>query len=225
MAMTIRLPFPHWRLPLMLFLISFALLTAVGPALAHKDHRSANASSDTAASASVDNPADAPMAMAWPTDTGMAMTHEQPKAFGPRLVSWLGAWHTAVIHFPIALLLTAALLEAAAASRKTPVYSAGNKLLLGLATIGGFAAAALGWANAGLPGGTEGTTLSLHRWIGTLIPFVYLLLWRLKRPAETAADKSGPPVYGIVLSVAVIIILLQAYLGGEVTHGAGHMMF
>ena len=47
----------------------------------------------------------------------------------------------------------------------------------------------------------------------------------MKKPAEAAAVKPSPPLYELVLVVSVIAILVQAYLGGEITHGENHMAF
>lgn len=164
------------------------------------------------------------MEMSWPTgdggSMGMMMHHnEKPKTFGGRLVAWLGAWHPAIIHFPIALTLTVAFLELAAAFRRNPSYSANNKILLALATLGAFAAALAGWADMGMPVPDNSWTQTTHRWLGTTIPFLLLLLWSLKKPTATSKP------YSALLAVMVIVILLQAFLGGEITHGANHMAF
>ena len=164
------------------------------------------------------------MEMTWPTgdggSMGMMMHHnEKPKTFGGRLVAWLGAWHPAVIHFPIALTLTVAFLEFAAWFRRKPIYSAVNKTLLALAALGAFAAAIMGWADMGMPVPDNSWTQTTHRWLGTTIPFLLLLLWYLKNPVGKSK------VYSALLAAMVLIILFQAYLGGEITHGANHMAF
>lgn len=164
------------------------------------------------------------MEMSWPTGDsggmGMMMHHnEKPKTFGGRLIAWLGAWHPAVIHFPIALTLTVAFLELAAFFRRKPSYSVNNKMLLALATLGAFAAAVLGWADMGMPTPDNGWTQTTHRWLGTTIPFLLLLLWYLKTPAGRSK------AYSALLAVMVVVILFQAYMGGEITHGANHMAF
>lgn len=167
--------------------------------------------------------------MAWPTgdeDGGMMMGHHpRPTTFGGRVIAWLGAWHPAIIHFPIALLLTVAFLELAAIARRKPLYNASNKILLGIGVLGAFAAAPLGWADAGMPTAQDEWFLTAHRWLGTFIPFLFLLLWRLKKPAEQAAIKPSPPFYEALLAISVAVILAQAFLGGEITHGANHMAF
>ena len=163
--------------------------------------------------------------MAWPTEGGMQMSHDKPKTFEGRLVSWLGMWHPAVIHFPIALVLVVGLLEAAAALRRQPVYAASNKLLLGIATLGAFVAAPLGWMSAGLPAPDDESALVFHRWLGSALPFLILGLWWLKRPAEQAARRLSARGYEAALALTVLLILVQAYLGAEVTHGAGHLKF
>jgi len=204
---------------------------AVAPASAHEGEKHP---APVATAAPV--PAAAPMSpeympvtgMAWPTgdDDGMMMSHTaKPTTFEGRLIAWLGMWHPAVIHFPIALLLTVVFLECLAAVRRRPIHTASNKTLLAVAVAGGFVAAPLGWLNAGLPTTDDDLTLTIHRWLGTAMPFLLLALWFLKRPADQAAVRLSSRGYEALLAVAVVLILVQAYFGAVVTHGAAHMKF
>ncbi|MCC6788846.1 MAG: hypothetical protein IT547_13515 [Hyphomonadaceae bacterium] len=202
-------------------------------AVAHQgeQHPSQNEQTDNTQTAPEhDMGAMSPDEVMWPTAESMqgmpGMDHDaRPATLSGRIIRWLGVWHPAVIHFPIALLLTAAFLEAAAVIRRKPVYAASNKILLAVATLGAFAAAPLGWANAGLPAPDDETALVLHRWIGTALPFLILLVWWLKKPVDEAAQRPGGWGYETALALTVLVILSQAYLGAEVTHGAGHLAF
>ena len=220
-----------------LFIVSAIAL----PAAAHKNHDQASSSAQSAGvsdgaeasgAVAMSNMSNMPgMEMAWPTvdeggmSMGMDMNKPKPTTFLGRLIAWLGAWHPALIHFPIALTLVVAFLELAGAIRKNPVYTAANKILLALAALGAFVAAPAGWMDAGWPTAQDELVLTLHRWTGTLIPFLLVALWYFKRPAEVAATRPSSRGYEILLGLAVVIILVQAYMGGEITHGAGHMAF
>lgn len=208
-----------------LFALLVALVISVAPIHAQTAGATAEPPAATAAAAAP-APDDMPVTdMAWPTGGDMPMSHDKPKTFSGRLLSWLGMLHPAVIHFPIALVLTVGLLEAATLLRRQPLYAAGNKLLLGIATVGAFLAAPLGWAGAGLPAPDDHGALTIHRWLGTGLPFLILALWWLKRPAEQAARRLGTRGYEIALALTISLILVQAYYGAEITHGAGHLNF
>lgn len=210
------------------FAMLLAMTLSVAPlhAAASVSAPAESVASAPGASDSAPAPADMPVTeMAWPTEVGMQMSHDKPKTFQGRLLAWLGMWHPAVIHFPIALVLTVGLLEAAAALRRQPIYGTSNRLLLGIATLGAFAAAPLGWMSAGMPAVDDESALVIHRWLGTALPFLILALWWLRRPAEEAARRLAGRGYEAALALTVVLILVQAYFGAEVTHGAGHFNF
>lgn len=56
----------------------------------------------------------------------MPMSHDKPKTFSGRLLSWLGMLHPAVIHFPIALALTISLILVQAYFGAEITYGAGH---------------------------------------------------------------------------------------------------
>lgn len=216
-----------WLRPLGVLGVVLAFFTfALTPALAHAHEPHPPQHEQTQAVPGETAPGDEPvMTMPWPTAPVATEHDKRPTTFSGRLWRWLGGWHPAAVHFPIALLLTVAFLEAMALARRKPIYTASNKLLLAIATLGAFVAAPLGWVNGGLPAADDDAALTLHRWIGTALPFLMLLVWRLKPNAEAAAAGRNGPLYAIALSVVAAAILAQAYLGAEVTHGAGHMAF
>ncbi|MBI1292760.1 hypothetical protein GC173_16215 [bacterium] len=207
-------------------LAAFGVVFALAPVAAHEHEPHTAQQEQTEAAAPAAAPGDEPvMTMPWPTEPVMTQHDERPATFSGRLLRWLGGWHPAAVHFPVALLLTAAFLELAAIVRRKPIYAASNKLLLGIAVLSAFVAAPLGWINGGLPEADDASALVLHRWIGTALPFLMMLVWWLKPNAESAAAGRRTPLYAIALSVVALVILAQAYLGAEVTHGAGHMAF
>lgn len=208
--------------------LALAVAVAASPLSAHEGekHPAPAATAPAAAPTSVE---DMPVTdMAWPsaTDDGMTMSHPaKPETFEGRLMAWVGMWHPAAVHFPVALLLTVAFLELLATVRRRPIQAAGAKTLLAVAVAGAVVAAPLGWLNAGPPAPDDGLALTIHRWLGTAMPFLLLALWHLKRPADQAAVRPGPRGYEALLTVTVPLILVQAYFGAVVTHGAEHMKF
>lgn len=200
-------------------------LLALAPAQAHAHDPRTPATEQQQTDATATRADEPVMTMPWPTAPVVTAHDARPTTFTGRLMRWLGGWHPAAVHFPIALLLTVAFLEAAAVLRRQPIYAASNKLLLAVATLTAFLAAPLGWINAGLPDAGEESALALHRWLGTALPFLLLIVWRIAPSAEAAGAGRNDPLYAIALSFVAMLILAQAYLGAEVTHGAGHMAF
>ena len=96
-------------------LAALLAMFALTPVVAHEHEPHATQQEETDAAATTTAPGDEPvMTMPWPTAPVMTEHDERPTTFSGRLLRWLGGWHPAAVHFPIALLLTVAFLELAA---------------------------------------------------------------------------------------------------------------
>lgn len=210
------------------FLPGFAMALALmgsTPAFAH-DHHDKPAAQAPASVPAAHAPGSDMMSM-----PGMAqdMDHTDvaadaaPKTFPQRLLRWLGAMHPAAVHFPIALFLVAALLEIAALTLRRPVLTQGTRVIIALAAISALAAVALGWLAMGMPGHDD-VTHTYHRWLGTAIAVLGLLSWWAKEHWVRKPGRKRELVYIGMLTVTASAILVNALLGGMLTHGMKHLM-
>jgi len=132
----------------------------------------------------------------------------------------LGRFHPLLIHFPIALILLAAVLETfwyVAGRRDHACPAATVCLWFGL--VGGGASLWAGWVLAD-DLGLVGDLVTLHRWtaiaaVGVLVLAAAALLLRQWR----GRDWAGPHV--ALLMVAAILVGVSANFGGEMAWGEG----
>jgi uncharacterized membrane protein len=208
------------------FLQGFAIglaLTLSTPAFAHEDHDKPTASAAAAASAEHAHGSAMP-GMAADMDHADMAADDAPKTFPQRLFRWLGAMHPAAVHFPIALFLVAAVLEVAALTLRRPVLTQGTRIIIALAAISALAAVALGWLAMGMPGNDD-VTHTYHRWLGTGIAILGLLSWWAKEHWVRKPGRRRELVYVGMLTVTASAVLVNALLGGMLTHGMKHLMF
>ncbi len=144
------------------------------------------------------------------------------KGFGGQLLSFVGRAHPLVVHFPIALLLVAALAELARRCF-AGLGSAGSVVgwCLWIGAPAAVAAAISGWFNVSVQGYGDATVF-WHRWTGVGVAVVAvaalgLHLWTLRRPGSAR------------WAVLVLLLLLTAgivvagHTGGELVHGEGYL--
>ncbi len=129
----------------------------------------------------------------------------------------LGRLHPVAAHFPIALLLVAALAELALMIRPTLGLPTTIRFLVASGAIGAVAAALLGWFAAGWRLTDRSETLGLHRWNGTAIAVISLIAWWF---AIRGDSRRG---LRVTLALLAAALLLQGYLGGEMVFGPNHM--
>lgn len=133
------------------------------------------------------------------------------------LSDFLGRLHPVAAHFPIALLLIAALAELLLFLRPTLGLDTTVRFLVAGGAIGALVAALLGWFAAGWRLQDRSETLGLHRWNGTAIAGLALIAAWL---AFRARNRSG---LRIVLAVLAFAMIFQGYLGGEMVFGPNHL--
>jgi uncharacterized membrane protein len=224
-------------------LLAAALLAlqAGSAAVAHENHEQLGAGPGPAASPSEQgsqptvpglppSPASAPhgdMQMDAHMD-GMVHGQEQtgaPKSFGQRLVSWLGRLHTMVVHFPIAMIIGAFAVELYGLWRRSRDYQHVAYVMLIVGAIGAIVAAFLGWFAGGFYLTDRNSILMTHRWLGTGIAALSLVLVVMASASRKTPDRSRRLLL-VLLGLAVTAISIQGFLGGTFMHGGlRHLAF
>lgn len=136
------------------------------------------------------------------------------------LVDFLGRLHPAVVHFPIALFLVAALAELIMIFNPTAGVGSSVRFLVWTGAAGGIVAASLGWLAGGIRVSDRSETLGLHRWTGTGIAAAGLVLALL---SGAAAGSGKRLVFRLILAVIATAILFQGYWGAELSLGPNYM--
>jgi len=131
----------------------------------------------------------------------------------------IGRLHPLLVHFPIGLVLVAAMAEVVALATGREdwrVVAVANVRAGALFAIG---AAIAGWRLASAPGIDATSSLEWHRWLGTFGAFAVL-----GAALATAGVRGGPPfavwVYRIALFWAAALVAVTGHLGGLLVWGA-----
>lgn len=152
---------------------------------------------------------------------------------GDSLLRLLGRFHPGLVHFPIALLAVAAVLESWQIVRRKSGMSAATPACIGLGALSAIAAAAVGWLWWFQEyGGTSSDafnfdfqnwkTMDLHRWIGTgaavvaIIGTVFVI-----KAASSATALLGLRAF---LFAGAALVGGTGYLGGDLVFGPNHLV-
>jgi hypothetical protein len=130
------------------------------------------------------------------------------------LAQFLGRFHLLVIHFPIALLLLALLLELATLDPRRVALRQSADFVLALATLGVIAAAWLGWLLA-WSGGYQGELVRNHMWGGASLAMASLICcWSLSWNRRVSM---------VLLLATVGLMSWTSHQGGKLTHGSAFL--
>ncbi len=134
--------------------------------------------------------------------------------------------HPVVVHFPIALLLTAAGVELWRIIRRGLTPSATALTCCGLAVPAAAAAAVAGWLHADLESHAKGlgSSMELHRWVAIGASVAALIAWWLGLIARTPSHLRARRWWVFVLFLSAGGMGASGHLGGSMVWGDGYIL-
>jgi uncharacterized membrane protein len=135
---------------------------------------------------------------------------------GPTLWTFFGRFHPATVHFPIAMLSIAALVEFLQIVRRKPGLSPATFTLSVVGVVSSMLATLMGWASAG--GKAPGETIELHRWAGVATTLVAIGATVLVVLARNAQGRIVQAARGS-LFLGMILVSIAGHWGGQINYG------
>ncbi len=130
----------------------------------------------------------------------------------------VGRLHPLIVHFPIALVIVAALAEAGAwltLDWRWRVVAFAN---VRAAAVCGIAAAVAGWRLAAAPGDPT-AVVEWHRWLGVCAAGA-IAAAALATANDDGRSVAATWVYRVALMTATVLVIVTAHLGGVLVWGA-----
>jgi uncharacterized membrane protein/mono/diheme cytochrome c family protein len=156
-------------------------------------------------------------------DSASVVTPPMPVATPlKRILAWLGKFHVVVVHFPIALLITAALLEIFATWRGWQIPEPTVRYCVLIGAMSAMATVPLGWLDADLGGhgNSTGLLLNVHRWLGTAAGVWSFALVLLSE--RDSRHKQRTWLFRIHLWVGGLLVSITGHFGGLLVHGESY---
>jgi uncharacterized membrane protein len=131
-------------------------------------------------------------------------------------VQTFGRLHVVIVHFPIALLLVAGVMELWRLVRRRAEPSPAARMCLGLGAIAAVIAVAAGLVLKTSEGSHEG--LIVHQWFGISTAVVAVLLAIVYRWKPSPSWRVGLGAFA-----CAILVSITGYFGGEMSYGKGYL--
>jgi uncharacterized membrane protein len=152
-------------------------------------------------------------------DAADSATPATPQPFTEHVLNWLGHFHVILVHFPIALILAAAMAEILSLLLQRPALTSTARFCVFAGTAGAVAATVLGWFAASEESASE--TLTLHRWTGTGAAGLAVIL-AIVALADARRARRGW-LFRALLLASAMIVGIAAHFGGQLVHGTGFL--
>jgi uncharacterized membrane protein len=143
-----------------------------------------------------------------------------------KFMAAFGKFHPLIVHFPIALFLTAAFAQVLNMRSKNGAYDKTVSLLVWLGALGALGAGLLGWAHSGPMQAGENTVMSAHRWIGTsLLIGGFITAFLMSKTKKADGGLIGNKAFNVFLFAMALGVAINGFLGGALAHGGiKHLM-
>jgi len=135
-----------------------------------------------------------------------------------------GRTHMAIVHFPIALIIAAAIFEVVRIVTRKDRPSPAALGCLVIAVVGAAMAATTGWWHADFDNRAGESVVELHRWVGIAggsLGLVALVLGLIALGGDARVTRR---LYVLVVLIASGAIGFAGHLGGETTFGEGYVL-
>ena len=144
---------------------------------------------------------------------------KQSKPFWKKLLGWIGKFHAASTHFPIALLSVALIAEMLGWWTRKDGWLTCTRFLLFIGAPAAAATATLGWLNeyAGVS-----TVYQLHKWVGTCTALWAMISLGCAVLFECREGTSERSRLRAVLLIGALLVSAAGFLGGAVSFGLDH---
>ncbi len=141
----------------------------------------------------------------------------------PHWISQLfGRLHPMLVHFPIALILVAVVMELFTFGNFRHSFRSGIRFMVILGAISAVLSAGMGWLLA-VNEDITGSTLDLHRIIGMASAGMSVLLLVLLRKSELNPSSAAIKTYRTLLFLTGIGIGVAGHFGASLTHGEDYL--
>jgi uncharacterized membrane protein len=140
------------------------------------------------------------------------------------LSDYFGRLHPLIIHFPIALLLVAALLEVIGFVKPGAISPKIISLIVGIGALGALAAAFTGWifAEHSRQPSDMRATLFWHRWLGIATAFVALGAWAIARSWGDSQHSGRAWTRRLLVVGTAMLVAVASHLGALLVWGADY---
>ncbi|SEF78651.1 Uncharacterized membrane protein [Algoriphagus boritolerans DSM 17298 = JCM 18970] len=138
------------------------------------------------------------------------------------LLQLFGRLHPMLVHFPIALLLVAVVMELFTLGNFRHSFRSGIRFLVFSGALSAIIAAGMGWLLAENEG-ISGSTLDLHRIVGLTSAGLSLFLLVLLRKSELHPSSSSIKTFRFFLFLTGMGIGVAGHFGAALTHGEDYL--
>jgi uncharacterized membrane protein len=137
-------------------------------------------------------------------------------------IRWLGRFHPAAVHFPVALLVAAAVAELLRVATGQPAFDAISRYCVWFGTLAAVIAGVLGWFLAGFQLRDDSWVLTTHRWLGTSTVVCAALVLVLGEVSRRPDRRRTRICFRFALLALAGLVSVTGFFGGAVVYGIDH---